>query len=72
MTVVIMKLAACQVSFLMRGYKGPDYKELSEESVLHQVGINFSLPTFFLSSSFLGVLFPFLNILTGCGSVEGG
>ena len=27
----------CQVTFLMRGYKGPDYKALSEETVLHQV-----------------------------------
>ena len=26
-----------QINFLMRGYKGPDYKALSEEAVLHQV-----------------------------------
>ena len=30
----------CQVTFLMRGYKGPDYKALSEEAVLHQVEMN--------------------------------
>ena len=24
----------------MRGYKGPDYKALSEEAVLHQVRMN--------------------------------
>ena len=33
-----------QVTFLMRGYKGPDYKALSEEAVLHQVGMNSPLP----------------------------
>ena len=32
-----------QVKFLMRGYKGRDYKALSDEAVLHQVIINLLL-----------------------------
>ena len=32
-----------QVNFLMRGYKGRDYKALSDEAVLHQVRINLLL-----------------------------
>ena len=36
----------CQVTFLMRGYKGPNYKSLSEEAVLHLVGMNSITPIF--------------------------
>ena len=40
-----------QVKFLMRGYKGPDYKALSEDTVLHQVGVNFFLSVALFSPS---------------------
>ena len=41
----------------MRGYKGPDYKALSEEAVLHQVRINL----LYLSS--VSSFVPLLNFL---------
>ena len=44
-----------QVKFLMRGYKGRDYKALSDEAVLHQVIINLLLQ--------VHVLFDFLMLL---------
>ena len=56
----------CQVTFLMRGYKGPDYKALSEEAVLHQVGMN--SPN---SYTHTGLLFSF-GCFSGCGCVERG
>ena len=42
----------CQVIFLMRGYKGPDYKALSEEAVLHQVRMN--SPSFNFTFTLMG------------------
>ena len=49
----------------MRGYKGPDYKALSEDTVLHQVGVNFflSVALFLLSLEFLSHLLMFLTLL---------
>ena len=35
--VRIVILSGDQVNYLMRGYKGPDYKVLSNDAVLHQV-----------------------------------
>ena len=56
-----------QVTFLMRGYKGPDYKSLSEEAVLHQVGMN--PPNSYTQTGLLLFLF---GCFSGCGCVERG